>query len=1276
MSEADSTANVGTSTAADDRIDEICDQFEAPWKAGERPSVEEYLVRGDASDRGGLLRELVILDLFWRKRAGERPEPREYVERFPDKNDVASVVDAFVHDARARPRFMKQGLHAQGGLGAVYKAYDEELHRVVALKMIRSERAHDPESQARFLREAEITGQLEHPGVVAVYSRNRGEDGQPYYAMRLIRGETLKDAVAHFHASELSGRGSSQRSLALRELLRRFIDVCNAVAYAHSRGVLHRDLKPENVMLGPFGETLVLDWGLAKPLGSCGEGEASDPPIQPSLASDSSDTQPGTRVGTPRYMSPEQAEGDLDRLGPHSDVYSLGATLYCLLTGRPPYIGDDAASILRAVQRGEFRPPRAIDPTIDPALEAVCQKAMALKPEDRYGSPRALVDDVERWMADERVSAYREPWTRTATRWLARHRTGVTGAAAAGLALLVGLGAVTGVQAQGRAALAEKNRELSAANGKIETRYELATEAIKTLHTGVSEDFLLNLQEFKALRNRLLNSALDFYSKLGSLLGPEADAASRRALLQANFEAADLTAKVGRQEDALAGHRSVLAARESLASEPGADARVRVEVGRSMLAVAGLLEATGQTAEALAEYRRAESLLDGLASGAPDARAALAACRSGMASLLSSTGENALALEAYQLARSEQESLAAAPEASKEARRDLAVTIRRIGTLLSQTGKSADAEAAYGNALAIQRKLANENPTVSDFHSLLADSHNDLGILLKNVGRPPDAEAEYRKALAIRQKLVDDNPAVTEFRSRLALSHSNLGVLLSDTGRPSEAEAEHREALAIRKKLADDNPAVYQFRNDVASTHHNLGVLLSDTGQSTAAETEYRLALAVLQKLAHDNPAVTELRSNVARSHDCLGILLWNTGRPADAEAEHRKALVIQQALADDNPAVTRFRNELASTHHNFGNLLADAGRPREAEAEYRKALAIYQKLADDNPAVTEFCNRLATSHKDLGLLLWKTGKLAKAETEYREALAIQQRVVDDNPAVTEFRNRLANNQNNLGALLSQTGKRAEAEAQYRQALAIQQKLADDNPPVTGFRSRLANSHNNLGNLLLNTGASAEAEAEYLQALAIYQKLASDNPTISEYRRGINVPLVNIGELLTDTGRASEAIDYFVRSRDNLEALINENPSMAANRDVLAFSLSGLGRGRGRAGERHAAVADLRRAIALREGLAAIDLDARYDQARNHGLLAGLAEQDGSGLASAEGRAHSEQATDMLKRIMAEGYRNPKMSTEPDFEHIRHRADFQLLMMDNAFPADPFARPR
>ncbi len=258
--------------------------------------------------------------------------------------------------------------HARGGLGEVYVARDEELHREVALKQIQERHADHPDSRSRFVQEAEITGGLEHPGIVPVYGLGHYPDGRPFYAMRFIRGDSLKEAIERFHRDdEKPGRDPGERALALRQLLGRFVDVCNAIAYAHSRGVLHRDLKPGNVMLGPYGETLVVDWGLAKPIGRP-EGGSPTPErtLRPSSGSGVTPTQMGSAIGTPAFMSPEQAAGRLDELGPASDVYSLGAVLYSLLTGRIPFDDAQVEDVLRKVRAGEVRPPRQVNRAVPP----------------------------------------------------------------------------------------------------------------------------------------------------------------------------------------------------------------------------------------------------------------------------------------------------------------------------------------------------------------------------------------------------------------------------------------------------------------------------------------------------------------------------------------------------------------------------------------------------------------------------------------------------------------------------------------------------------------------------------------------------------------------------------------------------------------------------------------------------------------------------------------------------------------------------------------------
>jgi serine/threonine protein kinase len=361
--------------------------------------------------------------------------------------------------------------HAQGGLGVVSVARDAELGREVAFKEIQARYAEDATQRGRFVREAEITGGLEHPGVVPVYGLGRYADGRPYYAMRFIRGESLKEAAAQLHAGKAG--------YTLRGLLARFVAVCNAVAYAHSRGVLHRDLKPANVMLGPYGETLVVDWGLAKVVGREPEDgdSSSELTLQPP-SGEGSLTEAGSALGTPAFMSPEQARGEVAELRPATDIYSLGATLYALLTGRPPVQGRDTAEVLEKVRQGDWPPPRHAKASVARALDAVCLKAMALKPAARYGSALELAADVERWLADEPATAWREPLLTRAGRWVRRHRGKVAATVAASFValLLGGAGMVWRLNEQARRR-ADSERQGAYASAAMEQEAEFQAKS-------------------------------------------------------------------------------------------------------------------------------------------------------------------------------------------------------------------------------------------------------------------------------------------------------------------------------------------------------------------------------------------------------------------------------------------------------------------------------------------------------------------------------------------------------------------------------------------------------------------------------------------------------------------------------------------------------------------------------------------------------------------------------------------------------------------------------
>jgi tRNA A-37 threonylcarbamoyl transferase component Bud32/predicted Zn-dependent protease len=364
-------------------------------------------------------------------------------------------------------RYTLKRFHARGGMGEVWLAEDSDVGRAVALKRMR--RNGTPEERERFLREARITGQLEHPGIVPVHELGSDENGQPVYVMKFVHGRTLTAAIKEYH--DPNPAREVPREVQLLRLLEVFVSLCQTVAYAHSRGVLHRDLKPDNVMLGPYGETLVLDWGLAKVIGQAeGAGGVS---ITLSHSGESLESVAGSVRGTPGYMPPEMAGGEVEAIDQLSDVYLLGATLYQILTGRQPRRGKSLPELLKEAQTVGPPAPRSFDPTMPRSLEAICQKAMAFAKTDRYPGAGALAEDVQRYLAGEPITAYPEGWFDHMRRWTRKHRKALGRAAVAALVLGVVLGAAGAV----RYALnkkAEAERENEARRLKDEAHAQLA----------------------------------------------------------------------------------------------------------------------------------------------------------------------------------------------------------------------------------------------------------------------------------------------------------------------------------------------------------------------------------------------------------------------------------------------------------------------------------------------------------------------------------------------------------------------------------------------------------------------------------------------------------------------------------------------------------------------------------------------------------------------------------------------------------------------------------
>ncbi|MGO9922041.1 MAG: protein kinase domain-containing protein, partial [Isosphaeraceae bacterium] len=759
------------------------------------------------------------------------------------------------------------------------------------------------------------------PGRVSAGSHSDGEPGRVSVGSLTHSGRSRNparrvSAGSHGEPGRVSARsrsktrGADATPLAFRRLLSRFLDVCNAIAYAHSRGVLHRDIKPGNILLGPYGETLVVDWGLAKIVGRDEPG-TSDPSAEATLcppsASGTGETMPGTALGTPVYMSPEQAERRLDLLGPQSDVYSLGATLFVVLTGRAPFDGGGAAEVLPKVQRGEFARPRAVNPSIPKSLEAVCVKAMALKQADRYATPRALAEDIEHWLADEPVSAYREPWPDRARRWSRKHRTLVTSAAAV---LVLGLLGSLGFAA----VVTGKNRELARQTQRAEARERMAIKAVERFRDVVVEEWALkNNPALGELRKKLLKEPLAFFRSLREQLQPDQDARPEALVRLANaaHDYAHLTQEIGNIQDGLQSHLESLAIWEKLVRDHPAKTDYQQGLATIENCRGIMLSDTGHPDQALVSYARALAILARLARENPS-------------------------VTAFQSR--------------------LAASHHNIGNLQHATGHPDQALASHGKALAIFARLARENPSVAAFQRDLAYSHNTSGRLQSETGHPDQALASHGKALAVWERLARENPSVTAFQSDLAVSHYNIALLQRDTGHPDQALASFGKALAIQERLARENPSVTGLQSYMAYSQNGIGLLQSATGHPDQALESYAKALAIRERLVREHPDAPDFASNVGGTLNNMAMIDLHAKRFEQARDKLRQAISWQKKALAANPRNPEYRQFL---RNHLTNLVA-AARALGNHDQARAAQRELDELAARDPAKVALDQRLA----------------------------------------------------------------------------------------------------------------------------------------------------------------------------------------------------------------------------------------------------------------------------------------------------------------------------
>ncbi len=922
-------------------------------------------------------------------------------------------------------RYETLRLHAKGGLGEVFVARDGELNREVALKRIQADHAARPDSLRRFLVEAEVTGRLEHPGIVPVYGLGRDADGRPCYAMRLIQGETLQDAIRRFHGlqkdeggrmkdeSQANEAGSSfrlhpssfgERRLAFRQLLTRFVSVCYTMAYAHSRGILHRDLKPANIMLGKFGETLIVDWGLAKPFERTEpKPDASEATLLPTAYPDQAATLTGAAIGTPAYMSPEQAEGE--GALQTSDIYGLGATLYTLLTGEPPFHSRQVAEVLQQVRRSEFTRPRQLKPDTPKPLEAICLKAMALRPADRYATALDLAADLEHWLADEPVRAWREPWTAKARRWVGRHRTLVAGLGAAAVAAVLILSAVTAFLtaawdserlakelAQRQEREAERQRDEAALQrDRAAKNAQRARDAVDSMLTAVADEQLRHVRGMEPVRRALLEKALVFYQ--GFLKEQSEDPATRLETARAHRRVGDINKLMGKHEEAQKAYREGLEVLAKLVADFPKEAAYRSEQAKTLNNLGNSFRITRNQKEAVKAFQQAIETSQQLVKDFPKELEYLVDLAFHHGSLGLLYQDFSFFADAEKHLRKElelhEEALRANPASDAEKHKVVraCINLARLGLAHLPMRES---EQLQHKALALMEPLAARYPGHAPYQDDLATLYGGLGIVYRRTDRPADAEAAYQKALPIRERLAREHPQVPAYQESLAFVHGNLGRLYSNTNRLPQAETSFQQALGLRDRLMRDYPSEPNHQRYHAELLLLLGDIYTRTNRAKQAGSAFLRAAQSMEKLTDARPDVPDYQTLWADSLARLGGFYIGAQRDADGQAAIQKAFDLFQQVVKEHPKQPRYAIEMGGAYCNIGHAYRDARKPAEGLSYYVKAVQTLSGLLQAEEQDNLAKRYLRNSYHGQAEVLAALDRNVEALEAWNHAIAIQ----------------------------------------------------------------------------------------------------------------------------------------------------------------------------------------------------------------------------------------------------------------------------------------------
>lgn len=710
-------------------------------------------------------------------------------------------------------------LVGRGGMGVVFEAWQLNLHRRVALKMILAGAHAGPEALARFRFEAEALADLQHPNIVQVYEVGE-HDHCPYMSLEFVEGgsldQKLLDLSLHPH-----------QAAQLVETLAR------AMHCAHQRGIVHRDLKPANVLLAQEGQPKITDFGLAKRL------------------EEDSQTQTGTILGTPSYMAPEQAAGKTREVGPLADVYSLCAILYELLTGRPPFVGSTPLQIAAQVVGAEPIPPSRLKGKLPRDLETICLKGLQKDPKKRYASALDLAEDLRRFRADEPIQARPVSAGERTLKWMKRRP------ALASLVLvgaLAGLGFVVGGLWYNARLRAERDR----AEGnyvRAERNFERARLAVEQMLTEVAEEQLVFEPGMEQKRRALLERALAFYQEF--LTEKTGDPGLRRATALAYKRAADIARILRKDERALEAYAQAIDFLSALLTESPGDPLLRQALADSHNFHGEVLRLSERPTEARRAYEEALQIQHGLVKdipGDPTHRRDLARTHYNLGILQKITNEPPVARKQFDQAITLLLDLTANYPGDPGYRQHLARSFLNLAPVLRITDGFAKAQETNEKAIALLEELQREFPYVPDYQQELAITYNNLGILLAGAGKGEEAGQAHQRALALFRKLVANSPGVPDYRKELANTCNSLGILQTRARAWPEAERHLNQAREILARLVEEFPDVADYHGHLGMTLGNLAWLLTEQENWTMARPLLEAAIQHLQEVRRPNP--------------------------------------------------------------------------------------------------------------------------------------------------------------------------------------------------------------------------------------------------------------------------------------------------------------------------------------------------------------------------------------------------------------------------------------